>query len=301
MKIIVCVKQVPDTSVPVDIEQDGKNIVEDGLVYMVNPEDLCALEAAVRLKETAGGEVTVVTLGPPRAEEALRSCLAMGADRAVFLRDEAFAGGDSFATATVLAQAIGKMKYDLILTGSQTIGGGNGQAPAMVAELLGLPFVSGVTSLELAAGAGAGAADREITLLRKLERGDREIIQCSLPAVVGVAEGINSPRYASLPAVIEALRREIAIVKASDLGLRREQLGARGSLTRALGFTPPRPRPKKTFTPDSSLSPAERMRLLMSGGVSQKKSGDLLEGDPEKVADQVVQFLKAEKVVGETR
>lgn len=195
------------------------------------------------------------------------------------------------------------MEYDLILTGSQTIGGGNGQAPAMVAELLGLPFVSGVTSLELEAGAGAGAeaADREITLLRKLERGDREIIQCSLPAVVGVAEGINSPRYASLPAVIEALRREIAIVTASNLGLRREQLGARGSLTKILGFTPPRPRPKKTFTPDSNLSPADRMRLLMSGGVSQKKSGDLLEGDPEKVADQVVQFLKAEKIVGETR
>lgn len=292
MKIIVCIKQVPDTKVPIDIEQDGKNITQDGLIYMANPDDLCALEAAVQLKEQRGGEVTVITLGLSQAEETLRSCLALGADYAVLLKDQAFDGGDSFATANVLAQALKKMEYDLILTGSQTLDGGHGQVSATLAEILGLPFVSGVTRLEKGSNQG-------MTLQRKLERGDREVIESTLPAVIGVTEGINSPRYASLPDVIAAMRQEIEVRRASDLGLRREQLGIKGSLTQLHGYTPPRPRPKKTFAPDSNLSPAERMRQLMSGGISKKKSSDLLEGEAGEVVKQIVQFLKDEKIINQ--
>lgn len=290
MKIIVCIKQVPDTKVPIDIEQNGTSVVEDGLIYIVNPDDLCALEAAVQLKEALGGEVTAITLGTVQAEEGLRTCLAMGADRAVMLEDQVFAGGDSFSMATALAQALRKMQYDLILTGSQTLDGGHGQVPAAMAEMLGLPFVSGVTCLEK-------VTSSEVKLHRKLERGDREVVESTLPAVIGVTEGINCPRYPSLPAVIWAQRQKLEIVKVVDLGLRQEQLGAKGSLTKLHGFTPPRPRPKKTFAPDSSLSPAERMRLLMSGGMVKKNSSDFVEGEPDKIATQIVQFLQAEKII----
>lgn len=290
MKIIVCIKQVPDTSVPLDIEQDGQKIVEDGLVYIVNPEDLCAVETAVRLKESLGGEITVLTLGPPRAEEALRSCLALGADRAVLLQDGAFRGGDPFVTATALAAVIEKINSELILTGSRTLDGGHAQVPAAIAELLGLPFVSGVTDLNVVPGQG-------IALHRKLERGDREVMECSLPALVAVTEGIGTPRYASLPDVIASLRQEIEVLRAGDLNLRQGQIGERGSLKTLVRLTPPRPRPKKTFIPDSSLSPAERMRQLMTGGITQKKSGEILEGDPEQIASQVVRLLIDEKIV----
>jgi electron transfer flavoprotein beta subunit len=217
---------------------NGQNIVEDGMVYIVNPDDLCAVEAAVELKEQIGGEVTLVTLGTDAAEEALRSCLGMGADRAIMLKDQAFSGGDSFATATALAQALGKMEYDLILTGSHTLDGGHGLVPAAMAEMLGLPFVSGVTNLEQ-------VTDQGITVYRKLERGDREVLETALPAVIGVAEGMNSPRYASLPGLIAAMRQDFDIIQASDLGLRREQIGSMGSLTKINNITPPGPGRKR--------------------------------------------------------
>jgi len=290
MKIIVCIKQVPDTRVQIDIEPDGKNVVDDGLVYIVNPDDLCAVEAAVRLKEQMGGEITIITLGTTEAEEGLRSCLAMGADRAVMIQDNAFNNGDSFTTAKALTRAIGKMEYDLILTGSQSLDGGHGQVPAAIAEVLGRPFVSGVTSVER-------VADQGLIVHRKLERGDREVVEINLPAVIGVTEGINLPRYASLPDLILAMRKKIEIINASDLALTSEESGSNGSLTKTYNFTPPRPRPKKTFAPDSNLSPAEKMKLIRSGGASKKKSGDLLEGEPEQVAAQMIQFLKDEKII----
>ncbi|MDD3897433.1 MAG: electron transfer flavoprotein subunit beta/FixA family protein [Syntrophomonadaceae bacterium] len=290
MKIVVCIKQVPDTRPQIDIDPAGKNIVEDGMIYIVNPDDRCAVEAAVSLKQQIGGEVTLITLGNNEAEEALRSCLAMGADKALILQDKAFDGGDSSATAKALAQAIGKMDYDLILTGSHSLDGDHGQVPGAIAEMLGLPFVSGVTSLEKVTG-------QKITVHRKLERGDREVVESILPSVIGVAEGINYPRYASLPDLISAMRQKIEIINASDLGLTSGELGPNGSLTKTYNFTPPRPRPKKIFAPDSNLSAADRMKQMMSGGASKKKSGDLLQGEPEQVAAQIIQFLKDEKII----
>lgn len=290
MKIVVCIKQVPDTKVQIDIAPDGKNIVEDGLVYTVNPDDMCAVEAAVCLKEQMGGEIRVVTLGVTEAEEALRSCLAMGANEAIMILDQTFEGVDSYTKAKVLAQVIKGMEYDLIITGSSSLDGAHGQVPGAVAEILEHPFISGVTSLER-------TTNREIKLQRKLERGEREVVEITLPAVIAVTEGINTPRYASLPGFISAMRQNIKIIAASDLASVAGQLGAKESLTKTYNFTTPRPRPKKTFEPNSNLSPAERMKQLVSGGAAKKKSSDFLEGDPEEVANQIIEFLQNELAV----
>lgn len=290
MNIIVCIKQVPDTKVQIDIDPGGKNIVEDGLVYIVNPDDLCAVEAAIQVKEQLGGDVTVISLEKDGIEDGLRSCLAMGADHAVMLQDKAFDGGDSYSTARALAKKIGMKHYDLIITGSQSLDGNHGQITGIIAENLGLPFISGVTRVEK-------IDYQKITVHRKLERGDREIVESTLPAVIGVTEGANSPRYASLPGLISAMRKEIERINGEELGLSPGQLGSNGSLTKTYNFTPPRPRPKKIEAPDSSLSAADKIKQMMSGGPSKKKSSDFLEGEPEQVAAQIIQFMQDEKII----
>ncbi|TAK36409.1 MAG: electron transfer flavoprotein subunit beta/FixA family protein [Chloroflexota bacterium] len=287
MRIVVCAKQVLDIGIPLEIDEAQKGLVEDGLVYMLNPADRCAVEEAVRLKEQRGqGEVIVVTLGPSRAHEVLRECLAIGADRALHLLDKGFDDSDPYATAVALSRAIGGLESDLILCGSQSLDGGSSQVGAILAELLGLPQVSAVTHLEVAPDAKTGLVHR------KLERGNREALECILPAVLTVESGLNEPRYPSLPSCIEALHKEIRVCDLGALGLKAKEVGQAGSLTRVVGVSSPKPRTKKMFTPDSSLSQAERMKLMMSGGASRKKSGDLFEGEPDYLIEQILRFLR---------
>ncbi len=286
VRIVVCAKQVLDTSIPLEIDQEGKDLVEEGLVYILNPADRCAVEEAVRLKERQGsGEVTVITLGPIQAQEVLRECLAIGADRALHLLDKAFDNSDAYSTGLALAHAIKPLDCDLILCGSESLDEGSSQVGAVIAELLDLPQVSAITQLEL------GAASNRVTVHRKLDRGSREVIECPLPALLTVLVGINEPRYPSLPMYIEALHKEIQVCDHESLGVSEQEVGRRGALTKHIGLAPPRPRTKKTYTPDSEISPMERLRLMMSGQ-AVKQTGDLLEGDPDYLAQQIVRFLR---------
>jgi electron transfer flavoprotein beta subunit len=293
VKVIVCVKQVLDVSAPLKIDEAINKIHQDRPVFVLNPADECALEEAVRLRESLGEvEITAITLGPARAEAALRQCLAMGADQAIHLQDRAFEGSDSYATAVALSLAIKKTDYDLILCGSQSLDGGSAQVPAILAELLHLPQVLAITQLDVS------PHSRKVTVHRKLPRGNREIVECLLPAVFSLEDGVNKPRYPSLRARMKALQKGVRVLNLGSLGLTKDEVGPQGSLTKCMRVALPRPRPKKIQTAEVS-SAAERMRFLMSGGITQEKGGKLLEGDTDKLVTEVIRFLRDKRILGD--
>lgn len=291
MNIVVCIKQVPDPICRLTIASPSRSVKDNGLVYVVNPPDLLALEQGLRLRDRLGqARVTVVTMGLPRAEKALRAALALGADEAIHIYDEALEGSDTYATALVLSRAIRTLPHDLILCGARASDGSTGQVGPSLAELLGLPQVTFVVKLEL-------SADRKlITAQSRLERGDREIVECPLPAVVTVERGADEARYPRLPLRKKAAAAQIPRLGLSALGLTLDAVGLPGSPVQLVSITTPRPKPRKIFTPPSNLSAEDRLRLLMTGGVKEKK-GDFLEGTPAEIAGQVVEHLRGEKIV----
>lgn len=286
MNIIVCIKPVCDVSI-VSIDPDKGSIDSDDVVYIVNPYDMVAVEEAVRIKEKEKSvHVTLISMTPPANKKLLQRCLALGADEAILLWDDCFDKSDSFATATVLAQAIRSLDYDLVLCGQKAIDSEDGQVGSIIAETLDIPLVGRVVEAHCTSN-GKG-----FVIKSKLEKGNREELEVTLPALLTVERELNEPRYASLPSLIASLRYEIQERKMDELGLLNEQVGLRGSNTEVYMFSIPKPRPKKPFTPDSSLSAAERMKLIMSGGIDKKKT-DLFEGKPQDVSSRFIEFLSS--------
>lgn len=209
MNSVVCISQVPDTESRIKISSDGKKIDETGLKFIVSPYDEYALEEAIRLKESKGGEVTVVSFGPDRVAQALRECLARGATGALHIKGE-LANVDSLGIARVLAAAIKTLTYDLIFTGKLGVGTDNALVGPMLAELLDIPQVNVVTKLEV--GEGKLTAHREI-------EGAEEVIESSMPALITAQKGLNEPRYASLRGIMAAKKIAITTQTVQDLGL----------------------------------------------------------------------------------
>jgi electron transfer flavoprotein beta subunit len=290
MNMVVCIKQVADINIPIGLNPETNSIQGEDLAYVVNPYDMLAVEEAVRLKEKNGGEVLLITMGPPYAEKALRKCLALGADRAVLLCDPAFAGSDGYATAVVLAKAIALFQYDLVLCGIRAIDTNAGQVGSAIAEMLGIALVTGVTKVDVS------TQQEKLIVQRRLEGGNREVVEAPLPALLTVEAGLNKPRYPSLPSMIMAQRKEIEQYNIKGLGLSVKEAGSSGSKTHTVRLSAAKPRPKKIFTPDSSLSAAERMRLIMSGGIAEKK-GDLLAGELAELASKLIQFLRQQNLL----
>jgi electron transfer flavoprotein beta subunit len=284
VKIAVCIKPVPDVSI-VTLDPNTGLINSDDLVYIVNPYDMVALEEAVRIKERDGASrVTLISMAPPVTKRMLRQCLAMGADEAMLLWDESFENSDSYATGVILAKAIGSGQYDLVLCGQKAIDTEAGQAGSVIAERLDIPLASRVVKIDISPDA------KKADIESKLEKGNRARIEVLLPAVFTVELDLNEPRYASLPSLMAGLRKDITECDREMLGLSYGEVGTEGAKTGAVALSLPRPRPKKIFTPDSSLSAEERLRLVISGGITQKQ-GDVLQGDRDKIAATVVQFL----------
>lgn len=237
MHIVCCIKQVPDTA-QVKIDPETNTLVRSGVESICNPYDLVAVEAAVQLAEKHGGKVTVLTMGPPQAETALRDCLALGAADAVLLSDRAFAGADTLATSYTLAQAIGKLSdrepVDLVICGKQAIDGDTAQTGPGIATRLGFQqftYVSRIIAVDPAA--------QTIRVQREVE-GGREIVEGKLPALLTAELELAVPRYASLPDLVQALRFQITTWGAGDIGARPEKLGLKGSPTSVKEiFTPP--------------------------------------------------------------
>jgi electron transfer flavoprotein beta subunit len=252
MKIVVCVKQVPDTETRIRIAPEGNAIVEADVNWIVSPYDEFAIEEALRIREKKGGEVVLVTAGPERAQSALRTGLAMGADSAVHVKDPLVDGTDTLGTARALAAAIKTLApFDLVLTGQQGVGGDNSQVPGLLAELLDLPQVTVAVKLEI--GDGKAVVEREI-------EGAHETWETSLPAVVSAQKGLNEPRYASLKGIMAAKKKTIDVKAAAALGLDAAALAPRTKVT-ALELPPPRPA-VRMIEGDADTQVKELLRLL---------------------------------------
>ena len=223
MNIAVCIKQVPDTETKIVLNPDATDIVTEGIKWVMNPYDEYAVEEALKIKEKYGGKVTILCLGPERSVEAIRTALAMGADDAILLNDPAFEGGDSYTTALLLSKALEQIEFDIILTGKQAVDLDCSQVFAGLAEFLNLPYVSIVVGLELFPDQKKALAKRET------EGGEKELIEVSLPAVFACQKDLNTPRYASLPGIMKAKKKEIKKLGLTELCLNPEHVGAKGS------------------------------------------------------------------------
>ncbi len=256
MNIIVCVKQVPDTT-EVKIDPVTKTLVREGVESILNPFDLYAIEEALRLKEQFGGKVTTISMGPPQAEKALRETISLGADEMILLTDRKFAGADTLATSLTLAKAIEKIgDYDLILFGQQAIDGDTAQVGPEVAGHLNIPQTCFVRKIE-------EVKDGKIVVERLMEDGfDR--LELPLPAAITVVKEINTPRLPSLRGKRNARKAKLNIMTADDLGLSENEIGLNGSPTQVV----------KVFTPPS------------------KSGGEKYEGEPEELAEILYKKLK---------
>jgi electron transfer flavoprotein beta subunit len=227
MKIAVCVKQVPDSETRITLAAPAPELDESGFTRILNPYDAYAVEEAVKIKEAGGEvEVTVITIGPETVKETIKKdCLAVGCDKAVIITDPALDKGDDAAIAAVLAAALKRDSYDLVLCGIKAIDDDSGQVGILLAEQLGLPHVSTITALEM--GDGSLKAEREI-------EGGKEIVEASLPCLLTCQKGLNEPRLPSLPNIMKAGMKPMETLTCADLGME-----APANLVNVKLFSPP--------------------------------------------------------------
>ncbi|NLD92741.1 MAG: electron transfer flavoprotein subunit beta/FixA family protein [Fibrobacter sp.] len=233
MNIVVCIKQVPGTT-QVKINPETGTLIRDGVEAVVNPFDEYAIEEAIRIREKVGGVVKVVTMGPPQAENALRSAIAMGADEGYLITDRAFAGSDTWATSYTLSSGIKTLgQVDLIICGKQAIDGDTAQVGPGIAEMLNLPYVAWVRKVE-------EITATTIKVERLMEEG-YDVVEMPLPGLMTVVKEINTPRMASLKGKMKAKSATINTINASALSVDADKLGLKGSPTQVLrSFVPER-------------------------------------------------------------
>ncbi|HIT73084.1 electron transfer flavoprotein subunit beta [Tyzzerella sp. An114] len=224
MKIVVCIKQVPDT-VEVKIDPKTGTLIRDGVPSIINHDDKTGIEAALRIKEQTGATVTVVSMGPPQADVALREALAMGCDEAYLVSGREFGGSDTYATSGILAAALRKIGYDLIITGRQAIDGDTAQVGPQIGEKLGLPQVSYVEEIQ-------EVAEDHLIVKRQFEDG-YHIIKIKTPCLLTAIAELATPRYMSVRGIVEAYEKEIKIIGFEDLkdDLELDMIGLKGSPT----------------------------------------------------------------------
>jgi electron transfer flavoprotein beta subunit len=253
MKIAVCVKQVPDATVNKRISPATKRLERSGEAAL-NPFDVHAVEEALRIKERSGeGEVVAVSLGPANAMESLRKALAMGADRAVLVTDEAAVGSDLVATAYALAKALEREAAELILFGQQANDSDGAVLWAAVADRLRAPVISQVAELTVANGSVRGKRQTEFGY---------DVIEAPLPAVVAVSDAINQPRYPSLKGIMGAKTKPQEQVALADLGVETERVGEPGSRTDVLALGDPPPRGESRRIEDDGNAPEQIIEFL---------------------------------------
>lgn len=259
MNIIVCIKQVPDTT-EIKINPVTGTLIRDGVPSIMNPDDKGGLELALSLKDKYGANVTVITMGPPQAELILREAFAMGADRAILLTDRKFAGADTLATSHALAGALKTLDYDLIIAGRQAIDGDTAQVGPQMAEHLGLPQVSYV--------AGFDVKDGKFIVKKETEEG-YQILEVEGPALLTVLASAYKARYMGVPGIVDAYSKEIEIWGADKIDVEESKLGLKGSPTRV----------NKAFTK------------------GLKQAGEVFEVDPEQAVGIIISKLKEKFII----
>lgn len=222
MKIIVCIKQVPDTT-EIKLNPETGTMIREGVPSIMNPDDKGGLEMALNLKDQFGAHVTVITMGPAQADQILREAYAMGADRAIHLTDKRFAGADTLATSNALAGALRMLEYDLIITGRQAIDGDTAQVGPQIAELLDLPQVTYVEDLQFENG---------IFTIKKANEEGYQVVQVEAPCLVTVLASANEPRYMSVNGIMTAYKKEVEVWGFENISVDETKLGLKGSPTR---------------------------------------------------------------------
>ena len=260
MNIIVCIKQVPDTN-EVKLDPVTGTLIREGIPSIINPDDKAGLEAALRLKDEMGATVTVMSMGPPQADLALREVLAMGADEASLVTDRAFGGADTWATSSTLASAVSKLPYDLIITGRQAIDGDTAQVGPQIAEHLHIPNISYAEKITVEGDS--------VVVQRQYE--DRyHIVKAKMPCLITALSELNEPRYMTPGGIFDAYReKEVKIWTRPDLDVDDSNIGLKGSPTRVF----------KSFTK------------------ALKGKGTVVTLDPQESADFLVEKLKEKFVL----
>ncbi|MBI5143302.1 MAG: electron transfer flavoprotein subunit beta/FixA family protein [Nitrospirae bacterium] len=249
MKIVVCVKQVPDTA-EVKLDREKNTLIRDGVPSIINPYDRHAIEAALSIKEQAGGgTVTAISMGPPQAEAALREAIELGVDEGVLLTDRAFAGSDTLATSRALAAMISIISPDVIFCGKQAIDGDTAQVGPEVAEFLGIPHVAYVRKI-------VTVSDGAIRVERLMDDG-YDVVDTSLPVLFTAVKELNTPRLPSLRGKMAAKKAVIKKITAADLSIPEGELGLSGSPTQV----------NRVFTPE-----ARGGRKALSGSLEEQVS-----------------------------
>ncbi|MDD5634063.1 MAG: electron transfer flavoprotein subunit beta/FixA family protein [Candidatus Omnitrophica bacterium] len=261
MRIVVLIKQVPDTT-DVKIDPVTNTLKREGVVSIINPFDMYAIEEALRVKEKMGeGEVVVITMGPPQAEVALREAISMGCDRAILLSDRKFAGSDTWATSYTLSRAIEKLgDCSIVFCGKQASDGDTAQVGPGISTHLNIPQVTYVKKIE--------KIDKNSAVVERMTEEGYDVVETPIPALFTVVKEINEPRLPSLKGKMKAKKAEIVVWKAEDLGCEPDKIGLDGSPTRVV----------KIFTPPPR------------GG------GRVLSGEPEDVAKELAELLKKDIV-----
>jgi len=270
MNIAVCVKQVPATDSRIKPTAHQDDIDRTDMVYVVNPYDEFGVEEALKIKDRVKtGSVTAITIGPEKASEVLRSCLALGVDQAIHLKDPALAGGDAYSTAVVLSAVLkkgnlqGAAPYDIIFFGKHAVDTDNGAVAIHVAEFLGLPHVGVINQLTLDPdGEKRAIAHRQI-------EDAIEVVETSLPAIFTCQKGLNEPRYATLAGIMKAKQKPLTVLTLNELGLTESQVGSKGAKL-----------------------VVERLELPQI-----RKAGVMLEGDPDIAVAELVRLLHEEAKV----
>jgi len=261
LKIVVCIKQVPEIS-EVMIDPETNTLIREGIPLIINPFDENALEEGLQIKEKHSGEVIAITMGPSQAEEALRKCLAMGADEAILISDKNFAGSDTLATAYTLSVVIKQLKPDLVICGKQAIDGDTAQVGPELAEQLRIPQITYVKKVEILKD------EKSIILHRETDDG-YEIIQSKLPVLITVLKMINEPRYPGIRGIVAAKKKVIKVINANDLKINSDRLGAHGSPTKVINV----------FSPHL------------------QQEGKLLKLEPKDASQEIINFLQQEKLI----
>lgn len=260
LKIVVCVKQVPDTT-EIKLDPVKGTLIRDGVPSIMNPDDKGALEMALSLKDQFGAHVTVISMGPQQAEAVLREAFAMGADEAILLSDRKFGGADTWATSYTISAALRNLDYDLIIAGRQAIDGDTAQVGPQIAEQLDLPQVSYVE--------GISFEGEKILHVKKITEEGYQMLEVELPCLLTVLASANKPRYMSVRGIMETFDREITRWGFEDIKVDEERIGLKGSPTRVA----------KSFTK----------------GV--KALGQLHEVDAEEAAEIIIQKLKEKFII----
>ncbi len=255
MEIVVLVKQVPDTESLIEIADDGVSIKTQDIKWVMNPYDEIAVEEALQIRDAQGGSVTVVSMGPAKAAETIRTALAMGADKGVHINDPAAEGSDPLATARILAAALKELPFDLIIAGHRAVDEDNYQVASAVAEFLGIPQISMVVKTEL--------TDGKIKCHRTID-GGTVVVEAALPALFTTQRGLNEPRYASLPGIMKAKKKPMEVKTVADLGVDPGAVGAANRKIKvvALNFPPQRQAVRMVEGEAAADKAAELVKIL---------------------------------------